>query len=384
MSDGDTTVTRRRVLGGLGAAMAGIAMARPRTLWASSAGPAPGAPDFLVAARHDNGDYALIGLMRDGGIRFTLPLPARGHGGVVHPLRSEAVAVARRPGREALVIDCATGSESLRLTPPKGRVFYGHGAFSNDGRLLFTPENDYEAATGRIGIWDAADGYKRIDEIASGGVGPHEIRLESGGVTLLVANGGNATHPDTGREVLNPGTMQPNLVRIAVDDGRIVDAVQNEPALRLNSIRHLSTRPDGLAAAVMQWQGDAHERPPLMMLHKAGTAPRLLTAPEPAHAAMRNYAGSTAFNRAGDLVAMTSPVGGRIQVFGVETGGFRASLVAADVCGLAADPDSDGFLATDGRGRVLALLPDPAAEGGLRMTLRARHALAFDNHMIPL
>lgn len=374
------TITRRTMLRGLGLAAGAAAVLRPdHALWA-----APGAPDFLAAAKQADGSYALHGLMRSGEIRFTIPLDQRGHGGVVHPARPEAVAVARRPGREAVVVDCAAGRERLRFTPPEGRVFYGHGAFSADGRTFFTPENDYEGARGRVGIWDVEAGYKRLGEVSSGGVGPHEIRLEAGGATLLVANGGNATHPDMGREVLNPGTMQPNLTRIRVADGAVIDAVENESALRMNSIRHLATRPDGLGAAVMQWQGDGHERPPLMMLHRMGEAVRLLTAPEPAHAAMRNYAGSVAFNRSGDLVAMTSPVGGRLQVFETETGHFRAALVAADVCGLAADPEGEGFIATDGRGRVLAVVADPVADGGFRLKLRATHPVAWDNHVVVL
>ena len=54
------------------------------------------------------------------------------------------MAFARRPGTFALVIDCAEGREVARLHTPEGRHFYGHGAFTPDGGLLFTTENAIE------------------------------------------------------------------------------------------------------------------------------------------------------------------------------------------------------------------------------------------------
>jgi len=54
---------------------------------------------------------------------------------------------------------------------------------------------------GALGVWDAALGYVRVDGIsASGGVGPHEIStLGPGAIRWSCDNGGNDTHPDSGR-----------------------------------------------------------------------------------------------------------------------------------------------------------------------------------------
>ncbi|MCY4309047.1 MAG: DUF1513 domain-containing protein [Rhodobacteraceae bacterium] len=69
-------------------------------------------------------------------------------------------------------------------------IFFGHGIFSADGSLMFTTENDYEVAAGRIGIWDTRNGYHRVGEIGSGGIGPHDIKYISEQEILVVANGG--------------------------------------------------------------------------------------------------------------------------------------------------------------------------------------------------
>jgi len=90
-------------------------------------------------------------------------LPDRGHAAAANPGRPEAVAFARRPGTFALVIDGVTGAILHRLTPPEGRQFNGHAAFSAGADLLLTSKGVAETSNGRIGVWDTAT-YPRIGD----------------------------------------------------------------------------------------------------------------------------------------------------------------------------------------------------------------------------
>ena len=108
---------------------------------------------FLGAGKTGEDEHRLFGLTRRGEILFDIPLPARGHAAAAHPIKTEAVAFARRPGRFAMVLDCAQGAVRKTLVPPDGRHFYGHGAFSSDGAILLTTENDIDSGEGKIGIW---------------------------------------------------------------------------------------------------------------------------------------------------------------------------------------------------------------------------------------
>jgi hypothetical protein len=56
-----------------------------------------------------------------------------------------------------------------------------------------------------LGVRDATDGYRQIGELASFGVGPHELVLMPDGATLAVANGGIRTHPGRDRAKLGTG-----------------------------------------------------------------------------------------------------------------------------------------------------------------------------------
>lgn len=331
-------MTTRR--GFLAAMMASAVV--PSLSWADA-----GNPSFLAAAREADGGYALFGLDGAGADLFRVALPARGHAGVAHPHAPEAVAFARRPGTFALAIDCVSGKVIQQLNSPAGRHFYGHGTFVADGDILCTTENDYDNTAGVIGLWSRSEGYRRIGEIPSHGLGPHEIlRLDND--ILVIANGGIETHPDHGRDKLNIPTMQPSLTYVT-PDGTLKDKVELAPELHRNSIRHLAARADGLVGFAMQWQGEQRDAVPLLGLHRLAGTVTLAQADLGEQLAMQGYAGSIAFAGGSAHVGITSPVGGRLHLF-TEAGVLAAVHRRADICGLA--ESAKGFMATDGQGGV--------------------------------
>jgi hypothetical protein len=354
--------SRRRFLA---AALAAAAL--PRPTWADAGNPA-----WLGAAREPDGAFALFGIAADGADLFRIPLPDRGHAAAAHPTAPEAVAFARRPGTFALVIDCARGTLVSRLTGPEGRHFYGHGAFIQGGVVLATTENDIATGQGVVGLWSRPDGYARIGEVPTGGIGPHEVRrMPDGG--LVVANGGMRTHPDSEREVLNLDTMRPNLAYLS-EEGGLLEVVELDRDLRLDSIRHLAVRDDGLVAFAMQWQGDVLDPVPLLGLHRRGSPPVLAEADLAEQIAMQGYAGSISFDGAGRTVAITSPRGGRLHRYSPE-GAFLGMEQRTDVCGLA--PMPDGYLASDGLGALMRV----TGSGLAPLAARDR---AWDNHLVAI
>ncbi|WP_120500700.1 DUF1513 domain-containing protein [Roseovarius sp. EL26] len=340
----------------------------PRPTWAHA-----GAPACLAAAKTATGYYALCGLREDGELTFTLPLPGRGHAAAAHPNQPYAVAFARRPGRFALVIDCQNGQVRARLDAPEGRHFYGHGCFSLDGKTLFTTENDYDSGHGVIGLWDAANGYHRIGEFQSGGIGPHDLRLMPDGQALVVANGGIETHPESGRAKLNLPSMQSNLSYLSLT-GDMIEQATLPPNLRLNSIRHLAVSPTGRVALAMQWQGDLTQAIPLAGFHIRGQDIQPLTAQPEIQRQMAGYAGSIAISADGTRIASTSPRGGLIQTFNTSQNTIRIYR-ATDVCGISYQ--HGGFSYTTGTGVVGRIMAT-----GLKP--QHQHALAWDNHLVRL
>lgn len=355
--------TRRSVLKGI---MATGLLARAS--WADA-----GAPKYLSAGRRANGSYAVYGLSAQGDVQFEIPLPGRGHAAAAHPTSPIAVGFARRPGQFAIVLDCLMGSVRQWLAAPTNRHFYGHGAFSEDGSLLFTTENDFENAEGRIGVWDVFDGFRRIGEFASGGVGPHDIRLMPDGATLIVANGGIETHPDSSRAKLNLPTMEPNLSYISLT-GDLQETAFLPRVLRKNSLRHLAVNDAGTLAIGAQWQGPRTDNVPLVFTHRAGRALDHVAALMNAEIGFEGYVGSVAFDASGASLAVTSPLGNRFAIYNLSNGSHQVYRTE-DVSGVAAS--ERGVVATTGQGLFLS-----AGSSGTREISSA--PVQWDNHLIRL
>ena len=348
--------TRRAFLAGLAAATL------PRVAWAEV-----GSPAYLAAGKA-GAEFLLHGLTAQGESLFRIGLPGRGHAAAAHPTQALAVAFARRPGVFALVIDCATGTTRYHLTPPEGRQFNGHGAFSSDGALLMTSEVVAEGSAGRIGLWETR-GFTRIGEWDSHGIGPHEIKLMPDG-NLIIANGGIQTDPGD-RTKLNLPTMHPNLTLLS-STGRMLDQA-DLPDLLQNSIRHLALTATGVAFA-MQWQGDPAVAVPLLGLWTPGQKVQLCPPAEAEALTMQGYAGSIAVDRGTGSIAMTSAPGGALMLFDAD-GVPQATLHRADISGVAAC--SAGFIATDGQGAIWSV-----ADGA--MALLTQNDTLWDNHLVAL
>lgn len=324
---------------------------------------------YLSAANRADNSTLLVGVEATGETRFILPLPGRGHAAAAHPHRAEAVAFARRPGNFATVLDCATGREIARLTTPEDRHFYGHGAFTADGRYLLTTENAFEVPDGRIGLWDAERGYARAGDLPSGGIGPHEmLRLPGGG--FAVANGGIQTHPDFDRVKLNLPTMRPSLAYLSAA-GELEEVIEPPADLHQNSIRHLAVDASGRVIMATQWEGPPNETVPVLATHRRGEP--ITFADSAATASLRNYAGSVAVSADGHLIALTGPQSDSLVLLTGETltpASTHDLKTASGVCTIA-----EGFLLTAAGGLVRV------TDEGPRL-LAPAGSLVWDNHLI--
>lgn len=311
-----------------------------------------------------------------GKLLGSLELPDRGHGCAVHPGGRVAVMFARRPNRFAVAFDPRGGQVIASFRSPGDRHFYGHGVFSRDGRLLFTTENDFENERGVIGVWDAARGYHRLAEFDSHGVGPHDLRLMPDGNTLAVANGGIATHPDSGRRKLNIAEMEPSLALVDIHARALVERCQLPSSLHKLSIRHLAVRKVREIAAALQYEGPEDDSPPLLFTWNGGE-PKLHQAPGNIQRAMRNYCGAIAMDMSGRVMAASCPRGNLVTFWDAGTGTYLHALPMEDGCGVAPTGTANEFLVTSGTGKRVRY----DAVRRLARRLPEAYDTAWDNHV---
>ncbi|OCW56222.1 DUF1513 domain-containing protein [Hoeflea olei] len=318
---------------------------------------------FAAAYMDAKGAYGVAILDRDGARVSAHDLPGRGHGFATHATADWLVAFARRPGNFAVALHTRAEARPLLFHTPADRHFYGHGAFSPDGRLLYAAENAYETGDGMIGVYDATDGFARIGEFPTHGIGPHELVLMPDGRTLCVANGGIRTHPDQGRAKLNLATMAPSIVFIDRTSGELKSSHALASRLNRLSLRHMAVDASSRVWIGGQYEGDAMDEVPVLarLDEEAG----LVAVDLPADVAQRFglYAGSVAIGNDGVTLGVASPKSGVVLTLDTRSGQPLALETAPRTCGLQAS--GSGFISSSERGRFGT----------------TSHACAWDNHI---
>jgi hypothetical protein len=326
---------------------------------------------FASSTQQSAGKYGAALITETGRLIASIDLPDRGHDITYSPVLGRAVVFARQPGTFAVVFDPDGRAPPVTLTSAEGRHFFGHGAFSPDGALLYATENDFDAARGVIGIYDVAGGYTRISEFETSGVGPHEILLMPDGRTFAVANGGIETHPDYGRTELNLDTMQPSLCFIDRRDGTLIGQLTLAGDLHQLSIRHMAVDGRGRVWFGCQFRGDAARHPQLVGYATLEGEIRLIELPDDTLGDLRNYVGSVAASADGSLIAVSSPDGDIILAIDAEAGKPVMLRSLTSGCGLA--PDRAGFVASTGLGDMVGFAGSA--------TPQRTFDFGFDNHL---
>ncbi|MCT7665238.1 DUF1513 domain-containing protein [Shinella kummerowiae] len=304
---------------------------------------------FASGYRDSDGRFGIAVLAEDGTVIDRTPLPARSHGMAFSPASNHLVAFARRPGTFALVIDRTGKAAPVTIAATEDRHFFGHGCFSPDGRVLYASENDFDANRGVIGLYDARDGYRRIGEYSTYGIGTHDLSVSDDGRLLIAANGGIETHPDFGRTKLNLDHMEPSLALIDAATGALIERHALPANLRQLSTRHIDLDEKGRIWFACQYEGPRNDLPPLVGHFGKGEDLTFLSLPEETTIGLANYVGAIAVNRREGLVGLTSPNGGRFVVLDAGTGSVLREESVTDAAGIAAAPQ--GFAVSSYGGR---------------------------------
>ena len=316
---------------------------------------------YAAARRASDGAYSAAIFTADGQDVRSIALPERGHDITVCPVTWRCVVFARRPGNFAIAFSADRDEPPLAFTTPPDRHFYGHGIFSRDGRLLYATENDFAGARGVIGIYDVTARFKRVGEIASYGLGPHDLALLRRQSVLVIANGGLREHPDFGggRRVLNPGAIDTSLAYVDLKTGDLLERhVLGKPGVL--SLRHLDVGGDDTVVVGAQIEGAADHEAALVFTHRRQNALSAVVLPAELKERIAGYVSSVAVDVSGEVAAVTSSRGNLTAMIEIRTARFLRTVSCADISGVSATPMPRAFLTTSGEGAVLPVSANDA------------------------
>lgn len=359
------------------------------------------------------GGYGVVGVDSERQIVWQTPISERVHDIVVQPTahsvnaittatkRREVVVMGRRPSERFWVLDTTSGELRHAITAQSDRHFYGHACFSLDGYYLYVTENDTVSLAGKIGVYDARQGYQKVKEFVSHGIGPHELVMHPEGETLVIANGGIKTEKAS-RDELNLDSMRPSLVYLNRHDGTLLEQVV--PQHSQMSVRHLDIHRDGTVMIGIQFQGPKHINVPLVLTHQRGDADFApLQMPQDQWQCFHQYIASVAVDAEHNLLCVTTPIGGCAAVYDLATRQLIDVVTLPDCAGAsviktaAAQPKQAGFIVSDGQGSITALTLNrqvaasqkiseqtlaSATDNSWQVSVTAvYHKMSFDNHL---
>ena len=136
--------------------------------------------------------------------------------------------------------------------------------FPATAHIYSPPKTTSRGETGVIGVYEVAANFKRIDEFATHGFGPHEVIGAKDGAELVIANGGILTDPLYPRQKLNLPSMRPSLVRLNAITGALVERTELPTEFHQISLRHMAEDGFGTVWIGGQYEGPRHHSVPLV------------------------------------------------------------------------------------------------------------------------
>jgi uncharacterized protein len=285
----------------------------------------------------------------DGDASRTVPMDFFGHGLAQHPKEPRRGVIFEKKGPGCCEVDLLEGRVTRPITTPKERAFYGHGAFSRDGSLLFATENRLETKTGLVCVRDAKT-YAEIGEFPTYGKSPHDCHLIDEGRTLAITNGGGVlgdAAEDAAPSVTFVDARSTKLMeRLIFKDPRI-----NAGHLALTASRDLvaiSAPREGLGAS---------ERGGVTI--RTGQGPfATMTEPEEVVSRMVGESLSLCFVEERGVVGVTNPDGNIVTFWDMNEKRFLKKLDLPAPRGLAKTLDGGHLVLSYGAGSVTLVSPD--------------------------
>lgn len=160
------------------------------------------------------------------------------HAITIDPNDATKAAVFEKKGPGACLVDLAAAKNLRPLVSPPERHFYGHGAYSTDGTLIYATESYLDDDhRGALVVRDAKT-FEELGTVPTFGTAPHDCMLVDDGNTMVVTNGGGVLK----------GGARPCITYVDLKANKLIEKVELK-APRFNT-GHLAINQQGDLAVV--------------------------------------------------------------------------------------------------------------------------------------
>jgi len=227
------------------------------------------------------------------------------HGIHRNPTDTNRLAIFQKRGSGACEYDLKSRKVVRYIPVVKGRHFYGHGAYSIDGSLLYSTETILKTGDGVIAIRDAQT-LELLGEFPSFGKEPHECKLIDGGQTMVVTNGGGKLHGDA-----------PNVSYIDIASKKLLDKV--EPTnTRLNTGHVALSNTGDLVVVSAPRDGLGKQHLGGVSIRPQGDTIKTIDKPVAVTQRMKGEALSVVIHSSENIAAVTHPDGNMVTIWSLD------------------------------------------------------------------
>ncbi len=274
-----------------------------------------------------------------------IAIPFLAHGIAIDPGDPARAVLFEKKGPGACLVDLrARGAQALvrPIETAATRRFYGHGAFSADGALLYATESlvDRDFA-GALVVRDAQT-FAELGALPTYGAAPHDCQLIDEGRTMVVANGGGSIN----------GGAPPAVCYIDLQSERLLERVELASP-RFNT-GHLTVTTAGDLAVVSAPRDGLPN--PNQQLGAVSLRPRggTLTTVQRPEAVVQRMLGETLsvlVNEQDRVALATHPLGNCVSLWRLDDAQLLGTLELAGPRGIALSLDRAWYLVSHLAGR---------------------------------
>lgn len=260
-------------------------------------------------------------------------IPFLGHGLAFNPTRAGHAVVFEKRGKGACEVDLHSGRMLRDIPTAQHRQFYGHGAYSPDGKVLYAAETITHGGYEGVIMMRDADTMEELGEFPSYGARPHDCQILADGKTMIITNGGGlVTEQEKGSVTYVDIETQQLIKKITIDNkdfnaGHVAVAengdiaVVSAPREGMNSKRNGGVTIGGINRPLKTATG------PSNILNK-----------------MRGETLSVCIDDSNRTAAATTPDAGRITFWDLDTGELKHTIKVAHPRGVTLSRDKKYFV----------------------------------------
>lgn len=279
-----------------------------------------GAPRFVLA---------LLDLDAPSPEAELITLPFLPHGVVIDPRDPGRAAVFEKKGPGACLVDLRARRVIQPLPTVATRRFYGHGAFSADGSLLYATESQLDRRFAGVLVVRDAQTLKELGTVPTHGTAPHDCLLLDDGKTMVVANGGGPIGEGGATDAPASVTYVDLTTERLLDEVRLDSPRFNTGHVAVTGLGDLavvSAPRDGLPSPNQQLGA--------VTLRPRGGATKTLQAPEHVVRRMLGETLSVVISEADRVVLATHPLGNCVSMWRLDDGECLGTLELAGPRGI--------------------------------------------------